>query len=102
MKKISQEKVERLSPGVANSDALACYLCLEKYCNFSLYLEELSRRIKSSEHSKNPIFGIIQQELNSIYQEQYDEAATEDITVKDTDKAMINFPGDSTFPSWHC
>lgn len=56
--------------------------------------------IKSSEYNKDPISSDIRQELNGIYQDQYDEAATEDITDKDIDKAMINFPGDSTIPGF--
>lgn len=56
--------------------------------------------IKSSEYNKDPISADIRQELNGIYQDQYDEAATEDITDKDIDKAMINFPGDSTIPGF--
>ena len=56
--------------------------------------------IKSSEYNKDPISADIRQQLNGIYQEQYDQPATEDITDKDIDKAMINFPGDSTIPGF--
>lgn len=35
-----------------------------------------------------------------MYKEQYDEPATIDIDDKDIQKAMINFPGDSTIPGF--
>lgn len=56
--------------------------------------------IKSGEYNKDPISAHIREELNNLYKEQYDEAATEDITDKDIEKAMINFPGDSTIPGF--
>lgn len=56
--------------------------------------------IKNSQYSKDPISATIREELNILYKEQYDEPATEDITDKDIEKAMINFPGDSTIPGF--
>lgn len=39
--------------------------------------------IKSSEYNKDPISATIREQLNNLYKDQYDEAATEDITDKD-------------------
>jgi|JI9StandDraft_1071089.scaffolds.fasta_scaffold103882_4 hypothetical protein len=56
--------------------------------------------IKSNEYAHDPVSAHIREELTYLYREQYDEAATEDITDKDIEKAMINFPGDSTIPGF--
>ncbi len=99
-KKVAQEELERLGPGVANSDAQLVNYAWKSIATFLRIFKNSLGGIKSSEYSKDPISAIIRQELNAIYQEQYDEAATEDITDKDIDKAMINFPGDSTIPGF--
>ena len=56
--------------------------------------------IKSSEYKNDPISSNIREELNFLYKDQYDEPATEDITDRDIEKAMVNFPGDSTIPGF--
>lgn len=39
--------------------------------------------IKSNEYNKDPISSEIRQELNGLYQDQFDDPATDDITDKD-------------------
>ena len=56
--------------------------------------------IKSSQYTNDPISSNIREELNFLYKDQYDEPATEDITDRDIEKAMVNFPGDSTIPGF--
>ncbi len=38
--------------------------------------------------------------MNNLYKEEFDEPATEDLSDKDIERAMINFPGDSTIPGF--
>lgn len=99
-KKIAQEELEKLGPGVANTDAEMVNYAWKSVATFLRIFKNSLEGIKSSEYNKDPISADIRQELNGIYQDQYDEAATEDITDKDIDKAMINFPGDSTIPGF--
>lgn len=56
--------------------------------------------IKNTDYSADPISSEIREELNNLYREQYDEPATSDLDDKDIQKAMINFPGDSTIPGF--
>lgn len=89
-----------MGPGVANTDAEMVNYAWKSVATFLRIFKNSLEGIKSSEYNKDPISADIRQELNGIYQDQYDEAATEDITDKDIDKAMINFPGDSTIPGF--
>ncbi len=56
--------------------------------------------IKNTDYSADPISSEIREELTNLYKEQYDEPATFDLDDKDIQKAMINFPGDSTIPGF--
>lgn len=56
--------------------------------------------IKNSDYSNDPISSNVREELSNLYKEQYDDPATEELEEKDIEKAMINFPGDSTIPGF--
>jgi len=56
--------------------------------------------IKSNDYDCNPISAEIREELNTLYKEEFDYPATEDLDDKDIEKAMRNFPGDSTIPGF--
>lgn len=56
--------------------------------------------IKNTDYDKDPISSEMREELNNLYKEEFDEPATEDLSDKDIERAMINFPGDSTIPGF--
>lgn len=56
--------------------------------------------IKSSDYGSDPISAEIHEELNNLYKEQFDEPATFELDDKDIERAMVNFPGDSTIPGF--
>ncbi len=57
--------------------------------------------IKNSEVKGDPVSSQIMDELTSMYQDQFDDPATEDLSDKAIQQAMISFPGDGIpgFPS---
>ena len=99
-KKAAQEELEKLGPGVANTDAEMVNYAWKSVATFLRVYKNSLNGIKSSEYNSDPISSSIREELTTLYKEQYDEPATEDITDKDIEKAMINFPGDSTIPGF--
>ena len=99
-KKKAQEELEKLGPGVTNTDADMVNYAWKSVASFLRIFKNSINGIKSNDYSRDPISADIRGELNQLYQDQYDEAATEDITDKDIQKTMINFPGESTIPGF--
>lgn len=64
-----------------------------------IYLNSING-IKNTDYDNDPISSEIREELNNLYKEEYDEPATEELSDKDIERAMINFPGDSTIPGF--
>lgn len=82
-KKAAQEELERLGPGVANTDAEMVNYAWKSVATFLRVYKNSLNGIKSSEYNSDPISAAIREELTILYKDQYDEAATEDITDKD-------------------
>jgi len=99
-KKAAQEELEKLGPGVANTDAEMVNYAWKSVATFMRIYKNSLNGIKNSDYPNDPISSNIRAELNELYRDQYDDPATEDITDKDIEKAMINFPGDSTIPGF--
>lgn len=68
---------------MANTDAEMVNYAWKSVATFLRIFKNSLGGIKNSEYNKDPISSEIRQELNQVYQDQYDEAATEDITDKD-------------------
>ena len=92
-KKKAQDELEKLGPGVTNTDADMVNYAWKSVASFIRIFKNSIGGIKSNDYNSDPISSEIRMELNSLYQEQYDEPATEDISDKDIQKTMINFPG---------
>lgn len=56
--------------------------------------------IKNTDYQADPISSEIRDQLTNLYKEQFDDAATSELEDRDIQKAMINFPGDSTIPGF--
>lgn len=85
---------------MANTDAEMVNYAWKSVATFLRIFKDSLGGIKNSDYKGDPISSNIRTELNMLYQDQYDEPATEYITDKDIEKAMINFPGDSTIPGF--
>lgn len=75
-KKSAQEQLEKLGPGVANTDAEMVNYAWKSVATFLKIFKNSIGGIKNSEYSKDPISSDIRHELNQIYQDQYDDPAT--------------------------
>ena len=82
-KKEAQSELERLGPGVANTDAEMVNYAWKSVATFLRVFKNSLNGIKSSEYANDPVSASIREELNLLYKDQYDEPATEDITDKD-------------------
>lgn len=85
---------------MANTDAEMVNYAWKSVATFLRVYKNSLGGIKSSEYASDPMSSFIREELVLLYKEQYDEPATIDIYDKDIEKAMINFPGDSTIPGF--
>lgn len=97
----SQEELEKLGPGIANTDGELVNYAWKSISNFMRIFSNSVCGIKNVDYSADPIVAEINEELNNLYREQYDEPATAETRDKDIQKAMINFPGENIpgFPS---
>jgi hypothetical protein len=78
---------------VANSDAELVNYAWRSISSFLRIFTNSISGIKNNDFKSDPISSSIREELNNLYKEQYDDPATEDLSDKDIQKAMISFPG---------
>lgn len=61
--------MERLGPGVANTDAELVNFAWKSVATFLRIFKNSLNGIKSNDYSKDPISSEIREELNALYQE---------------------------------
>ena len=68
--------MEKLGPGVANTDAEMVNYAWKSVATFLRVYKNSINGIKSSEYNSDPVSSSIREEMVQLYKEQYDEAAT--------------------------
>lgn len=82
-KKEAQDELEKLGPGVTNTDAEMVNYAWRSISSFMRIYKNSINGIKNSDYNSDPISSVIREELNNLYKDQYDDPATEDISDKD-------------------
>lgn len=68
--------------------------------NVAEFLKNYKNSLHGIKNSGIPALSEIYEELRGLYKEQYDETATSLLKDKEIEKALTNFPGDSTIPGF--